>query len=105
MCTSDDAERKVKAARGDPAQARKELLEAAEIYLTLSMNADGREREHPAKAGGLFSGGRKGKEWGRGGSLLGEAGRFPFRGQGHAPAARRGLTFKDIGGLSALKEE
>ena len=89
MCTSDDAERKVKAARGDPAQARKELLEAAEIYLTLSMNADGREREHLAKAEELFS----------------EARKIPVPEHVHAPAARRGLTFKDIGGLSALKEE
>ncbi len=110
MCNKNDAEEKIQKARRiasrDAAQAKKEMLEAAEIYLLLSATEDGNKKRNLAKAEELFAE-AKGME--KGSTLTQQkVGKGKKR---HNPDSRfnsvtnPSVNFDDVGGLEELKEE
>ena len=112
MCSSGDAEEKIRKAKilakKNPGAARKEMLEAAEIYLMLSALQQHGKEQNLARAEELFSEAntlslprspqKEMKKHGQGKGKNHLSGRF-------TPVTNPAFTFRDVGGLEELKEE
>ena len=119
MCSQRDAEDKVRKAKAiAPAsrdEARKELLEAAEIYLMLSASGQGggENEAHLMRAEELFAEAQSlgpakqaamPAQLANGAMTSGAQGKKPTD-SAFFPVKKPSLTFRDVGGLLALKEE